>query len=375
MVSQELPWAARAAWRDGSRIQGQGASIGLPIAILILLALSVFRTYSTPQNFSMYDNPIYRWRESLAIALSRMQAKPLHGYVAYRSISDYLNKHGLAMFNGEADVFPTEKELSDLTHDRSRMEQLIQAASRVRIDEGLPPVILHGNEKGLADYYYFAFELFGLNINALVLFYYMLLAASLAMFFATFRKSSFCMLLLSLYLIGHYYMLGYTIIPHLQAIHNSRILPSTRDTADHALTSTGAAARAANTRECRRGGWASCSSVFSHFLPLPGDLAGGGNHRQSHHRTPVYRLCRTVGSDATTARGRPIGETADHGHMAGGSDHSRPCRLCSLFSLCDRPCLSRRNNDAYVLGSAFGRVDQRQSAAATPLRKREPPLR
>ena len=36
----------------------------------------------------MYDNPIYRWRESLVIALSRMQPQPLHGYVGYGSILD-----------------------------------------------------------------------------------------------------------------------------------------------------------------------------------------------------------------------------------------------------------------------------------------------
>ena len=187
MASHELPWSARAAWPDAAWIRSGIASIGIPIAIVILLALSVARTYSTGQNLSMYDNPIYRWRESLAIALSRMQPQPLHGYIAYRSISNYLNQHGLGIFQREADPLPTAQELSALTHDGARMEKLIREAIQVPIDASLPPVILHGNEKGLADFYYFAFELFGLNINALVLFYYLLLAASVAMFFATFR--------------------------------------------------------------------------------------------------------------------------------------------------------------------------------------------
>ena len=86
-------------------------------------------------------------------------------------------------------------------------------------------MILHANDKGLADYYYFAFEMFGLNINALVLFYCLLLCASAVMFFLTFRSSPFCMFLLGLFLIGHYYMLGYATTPVLQAVHNSRFFP------------------------------------------------------------------------------------------------------------------------------------------------------
>ena len=225
MASHELPSSARAAWPDAAWIRSGIASIGIPIAIVILLALSVARTYSTGQNLSMYDNPIYRWRESLAIALSRMQPQPLHGYIAYRSISNYLNQHGLGIFQREADPLPTAQELSALTHDGPRMEKLIREAIQVPIDMSLPPVILHGNEKGLADFYYFAFELFGLNINALVLFYYLLLAASVAMFFATFRGSSFCMFLLALYLIGHFFMVGYANAPYFQTVHNSRFFP------------------------------------------------------------------------------------------------------------------------------------------------------
>ena len=77
----------------------------------------------------------------------------------------------------------------------------------------------------MADYYYFAFELFGLNMNALVMFYYLLLAASVVMFVAVFRGSPFCMLLLALYLITHYFMVGYASAPYFQTIHNSRFFP------------------------------------------------------------------------------------------------------------------------------------------------------
>ena len=225
MASRQLRWLTCAPWRDNARLRYWIASLGIPIIILTLLALSVARTYSLGQNLSMYDNPVYRWRESLAIALSRMQPEPLHGYIAYRSISNYLNQHGLGIFDGEADPLPTAEQISALTHNGPRMEQLMRDASRAPIDQSLPPVVLHGNEKGLADYYYLAFELFGLNINALVLFYYLLLTASALMFFATFRNSPFCMYLLALYLIGHYLMIGFASAPYFQTVHNSRFFP------------------------------------------------------------------------------------------------------------------------------------------------------
>ena len=63
-------------------------------------------------------------------------------------------------------------------------------------------MILQGNELGLVDYTYWAFKLYGISINALVLFYFTLLFISVALFFVTFRQSPFCLLLLMLYLAG-----------------------------------------------------------------------------------------------------------------------------------------------------------------------------
>src|SRR2546425_13229216 len=58
--------------------------------IVILLGVSMVASYLSGHHSAMYANPIYRWRESMAIALSRLQATPLKGYVSYRSISDHL---------------------------------------------------------------------------------------------------------------------------------------------------------------------------------------------------------------------------------------------------------------------------------------------
>lgn len=153
-----------------------------------------------------------------------MRERPLHGYLAYRSIRDYLAQHGLGLIVGEADPLPTAAERTALVFDERRMQQLIEQANKVPLDERLPPVTLNGNELGLADFYYWAFEIFGLKIQSLSIFYYCILSISAALFFFTFRRSPFCLYLLMLYLIGHFYMLGYG-RAWIYTVHNSRFFP------------------------------------------------------------------------------------------------------------------------------------------------------
>src|SRR5262249_49101338 len=160
--------------------------VGLAVigtAILVLLALSVWRSYSLGQHERMYDNPIYRWRESLAIALSRMHTPPLPGYLPYRSLPHYPPEPGFALPPGAAKTLRTPDERSALTHDGRRLNRLLQEASRVPVDPALKPAILTGNELGLADYFYWAFRLFGLELNSLVLLYYGILLVSVLAFF------------------------------------------------------------------------------------------------------------------------------------------------------------------------------------------------
>jgi hypothetical protein len=193
--------------------------------VVFLFALNVLHAYQLGFQSKMYDSPIYRWRESLVIALSRMQPQPLHGYVGYGSILSYLNHHGLALIGGEADPMPTGAEQQALVMDGARMDRLMQEASKVIIDPNLPPVILQGNELGLVDYTYWAFKLYGIGVNALVLFYFTLLFISAALFFVTFRQSPFCLLLLMLYLAAHYFALDYAQTRAILAIQNSRFFP------------------------------------------------------------------------------------------------------------------------------------------------------
>src|SRR5262249_62072143 len=115
---------------QSSSLRSRRALRLVAIGVLILVGLSALQTYSLGQHARMYDNPIYRWRESLAIALSRLQDPPSHGYVAYRSIRDYLAEHGLALVAGEAKVMPSPEQRHALIVDGARMNELIEDASR-----------------------------------------------------------------------------------------------------------------------------------------------------------------------------------------------------------------------------------------------------
>jgi hypothetical protein len=195
------------------------------LAVAALFAINVLHAYQLGFQTKMYDSPIYRWRESLVIALSRMQPQPLHGYAGYRSILTYFTQHGLALIGGEAYPLPTQEQRAALVADGTRMNELMKDASEVAIDPTLPPVILQGNELGLIDYTYWAFKLYGISINALVLFYFTLLLASVVLFFVTFRRSRFCLLLLMLYLAAHYFALDYAQTRVIIVIQNSRFFP------------------------------------------------------------------------------------------------------------------------------------------------------
>src|SRR5262249_13601244 len=205
-----MGWIARCGnWcgRVDSLRSRQGlASLALAAVVLLLFGLNVLGSYSAGQHRTMYEHPIYRWRESLAVALSRMRPEPLAGYLAYRSIHDYLVRHGLALMEGEADPLPTREEMKALVRDGARMNVLIEEASRVPIDPDLQPVAPQGIELGLADFYYWAFAMFGLDIGSFVLLYYSLLLIAVLMYFLSFRRSPFAILLLMFFLLIHYQM-------------------------------------------------------------------------------------------------------------------------------------------------------------------------
>ena len=204
----------------------RGRQIILLCTILSLFCLSVWASYSLGHQSKMYSNPVYRWRQSMAVALSRMQNKPLHGYLAYRSIVNYFAQHGLPIWRSEAKTIPTAQQTKQLVTDPARIQALIVGASKAPINFNLKPDIIKGNEKGLADFYYIAFTLFGISIASFVILYYLMLFISTILFTYSFRDSPFCLFLLSLYLIGHFYMVEfYSALEGLNVVHNSRFFP------------------------------------------------------------------------------------------------------------------------------------------------------
>jgi hypothetical protein len=204
---------------------GSGRLLCMAVAVCSLFGLSVYLSYSLGQYRTMYDNPIYRWRASIAVALSELRDPPLRGYVAYRSISDYLNQNGLALMEGEASPLPSYQSVRELVYDPDRLEKLFQDASIIPIDYRLAPVPIVGNEKGEADFYYWAFRLFGIHLTSLWYFYFLLLAISVTAFSIEFWRSPTSMLVLFIYLVGHLYMVDFASTDNLQTVHNSRFLP------------------------------------------------------------------------------------------------------------------------------------------------------
>lgn len=68
---------------------------------------------------------------------------------------------------------PTWPELRQLVYDPGRLEKLFRDALRNPINFSLPPVTIVGNEKGLADYYYLSFRLFGISLIGFWLLYFL----------------------------------------------------------------------------------------------------------------------------------------------------------------------------------------------------------
>jgi hypothetical protein len=210
---------------SGIHFSGIVRNVCVLAAIFFLFGLSMYHSYSLGQYRTMYDNPIYRWRISMAVALSELRDPPLRGFVAYGSIVDYLNQHGLAIMAGEALPLPSLEAVKKLIYDPERLEELLRSAATVPIDNNLTPVPIVGSEKGEASFYYWSFRLFGIHLTSLWYFYFVLLGLSVLAFFLTFWREPFCILLLLLYLIGHLYMVDVASADIFQTVHNSRFFP------------------------------------------------------------------------------------------------------------------------------------------------------
>jgi len=179
--------------------------IGLLLLIGCVFCLDIFHGIQLRQVQTAF-HPIYRLRQSLAVAISRMRDPSLGRYLAYRSVVNVLNENGFALFDSEAGQHLDVPGWEALLTDGPRLDRIIQQAMDVPIDASLPPEIIQANELGFADYIYFSFRLFGDRISSLYYFFYLIVAATCLVYILQFRHSPFLLFLLVIFL-GEFYFL------------------------------------------------------------------------------------------------------------------------------------------------------------------------
>jgi hypothetical protein len=170
-------------------------------------------------------HPIYRLRQTLAIAISRMQIPSSHGYLAHQSVIDALDENGFGVFPYDKGVHLGLEGWTELLADPARLDAALKQATITPIDPTLPPQLIHGNELGYADYVYAAFRLFGPHFASLYYFYFVLLGIGCILFIVEFRASPFLMFLLSVYLAGLFFLQNYAASQgdQLATLANSRL--------------------------------------------------------------------------------------------------------------------------------------------------------
>ena len=169
--------------------------------------------------------PIYRLRQSLAVANSPQHDPRPREYHADKSVVNVLDENGFAIFDGEPGPRLTISGWDALLTDGPQLDRIINEAKNVTIDTTLPPEIIQANELGLADFIYFSFRLFGDKISSLYYFYYLVVAVTCLMYILQFRNSPFPLFLLVSFLGELYFLENYanSYGAQLQAVTNSRL--------------------------------------------------------------------------------------------------------------------------------------------------------
>jgi hypothetical protein len=196
------------------------------IALLLLIGcafcLDVFHGIELGQDRVAF-HPIYRLRQSLAVAISRMHDPSPGGYLAHRSVVNVLNENGFAMFDDEPGSHLDAPGWAVLLSDGPRLDRIIQQAIDVPIDAGLQPEIIQANELGLADYIYFSFRLFGDKISSLYYFFYLIVGLTCLLYVLQFRDSPFLLFLLVIFLGELYFLENYAHSFAQNTVSNSRL--------------------------------------------------------------------------------------------------------------------------------------------------------
>jgi hypothetical protein len=196
--------------------------IGLLLLIGCAFCLDVSHGIELGQNRVAF-HPIYRLRQSLAVAISRMHDPSPGGYLAHRSVVNVLNENGFAMFDDEPGSHLDAPGWAVLLSDGPRLDRIIQQAIDVPIDAGLEPEIIQANELGLADYIYLSFRLFGDKISSLYYFFYLIVGLTCLLYVLQFRDSPFLLFLLVIFLGELYFLENYAHSFAQNTVSNSRL--------------------------------------------------------------------------------------------------------------------------------------------------------
>jgi hypothetical protein len=198
--------------------------VGLLLLIACTLYLDLFHGLRLGQDQIAYS-PIYRVRESLAIAISRMHDPSPGGYLAYKSVVTVLNENGFALLGEDLGSHLEVEGWTSLLNDGPRLDRIIREARDVSVDTSLPPEVIQGNELGLADYMYFSFRLFGDKISSFYYFYFLIALLTCLLYALQFRNSPFLLFLLVIFLSELYFLENYATNYGLElnTIHNSRL--------------------------------------------------------------------------------------------------------------------------------------------------------
>jgi hypothetical protein len=201
--------------------------IGCAVLLLLIacvFCLDIFHGIQIGQDQTAF-HPIYRLRQSLAVAISRMHDPSPGRYLAYKSVVNVLNENGFALFDNDPGLHLDVPGWEALLTDGPRLDRIIQLAKDAAIDPTLPPEIIQANELGFADYIYFSFRLFGDKISSLYYFFYLIVAATCLVYVLQFRNSPFLLFVLVILLGELYFLENYTHSygMELHAVTNSRL--------------------------------------------------------------------------------------------------------------------------------------------------------
>jgi|GEM_PF-2017068 len=182
--------------------------IGLLLLAGCVFCLDVFHGIELGQDRVAFHG-IYRLRQSLAVAISRLHDPSPGGYLAYKSVVNVFNENGFAVFDSEPGLHLDVPGWAALLTDGPRLDRVIRQAVDVPIDFSLPPEIIQANELGYADYIYFSFRLFGDKICSLYYFFFLVVAATCLVYVLQFRNSPFLLFVLVIFLGELYFLENY----------------------------------------------------------------------------------------------------------------------------------------------------------------------